>query len=80
MQENRKDNEQRGGQEGTGRLNDDTRQEQNASGDKGGRDISEVDQQEGTMHNGTLGGNGLQMERGASRCGPSCQRSTALRR
>jgi hypothetical protein len=57
MQENRKDNEQRGGQEGAGRLNDDTRQEQGASGSTGGRDISEVDQQEGDMNNGTLGGN-----------------------
>lgn len=57
MQENRKDNEQRGGQEGAGRLNDETRQEQNASGSAGGRDISEVDQQEGNMNNGTLGGN-----------------------
>jgi hypothetical protein len=57
MQENRKDNEQRGGQEGAGRLNNDTRQEQDASGNAGGRDISEVDQQEGDMNNGTLGGN-----------------------
>lgn len=56
MQENRKDNEQRGGQEGAGRLND-ARQEQGASGNAGGRDISEVDQQEGDMNNGTLGGN-----------------------
>jgi hypothetical protein len=38
-------------------MQDDTRQEQNASGNTGGRDISEVDQQEGSMHNGTLGGN-----------------------
>ncbi|HEY0067266.1 MAG TPA: hypothetical protein VGB46_07885 [Flavisolibacter sp.] len=57
MQENRKDNEQRGGQEGAGRLNDEARQDQGASGNAGGRDISEVDQQEGDMNNGTLGGN-----------------------
>lgn len=57
MQENRKNKEQQGGQEGAGRLNDDARQEQGASSNTGGIDISEVDQQEGNMNNGTLGGN-----------------------
>lgn len=57
MQQNKSDKEQRGEQEGVGRLHDETNQEHGHTAKTVSKDISEVDQQEGSMHNGTLGGN-----------------------
>lgn len=53
MQENKNRDEQQGG---AGRSNESTRQEQHP-GRPVSNDISEVDRQEGDMHNGALGGN-----------------------
>jgi hypothetical protein len=54
MQDDRKEMDNREGQDGTGRIN---RDGQEANTSPVSNDISEVDQQEGSMHNGALGGN-----------------------
>ncbi len=59
MEANRTNAQNTGNQGGAGRTDkqDAGQQKQGAPGEGRVRDISEIDQQEGNMHHGTLGGN-----------------------